>query len=438
MKLLRGFTLLMVGLAVLPLPALAVPGEYGADVRVEAIVWPQTYGEATNNNLTRIDLVPSAVYKPTPKLRFTFKPEIVLDPQNNSPEERTFADLGETALRYKANTFTLQAGSLLFNWGVTDGYNPLDVVNTRQYFDPLHAKKLGAVGIAYAQASEQSEQELVFIPMNRPSILPGTQSRWLPREILAPLYSESDAELILPPNLRFRYVTREQLNEALKNNIAARLQWHWSGIDLGIIGYEGVASFPIVQPTEITGTIVQISPKIIIRADPDVPLRLKDFRQKLVGGSWVSSQWGFLFKYAASYSSSVGDDPQLPGWEHHNVVAVEKNFQPTEAVALTAVLQHSFVNTERPSESNLSVNEIFRRAWMLGGRMTYGDFWTVTAFALYDSIHYSNSQNLTIARKFKDVWTVEVNGTLISGTPDTPLGVYERNDSYSLALSRSF
>jgi hypothetical protein len=426
---------LVLAAAFAPLAAHA-DSEFGADVRLAYTEWPQNYGETTNDRLTKLEIAPGASYKPTEKTRFVFKPYLLFDPGNTSPEERTFVDLGETTLRYKGDAFTIEAGSQIFHWGVTDGYNPLDVVNPEQYFDPLHAKKMGVVNLHYSHSSEQSEQELILIPTNRAAILPGPQSRWLPRKIFIPQDPNGNEELILPDTLRYTYESRETLNDAFKDNIAARLQWHWSGIDIGVIGYEGVAGFPLVQPV-ITGTIEQISPKIIIRTDPDVQLRLKDYRQKLIGGSWVSSQAGFLLKYATSYATSVGEDPLLPGWEHHNIIAVEKNFQPTEALTITAVLQHAFVNTERKNESNLSVNEIFRRAWMAGARIAYGDLWTVTAFALYDSIHFSNSQDITIARKFNDAWTIEVNGIAISGAPDTPLGVYDRNDSITLSLARS-
>lgn len=411
--------------------------DFGADIRAEHAVWPQFYGEGTDSTLNRYEILPSAVWKPSDSWRFVLKPQFYWDPENNSPEERQSFLLNEAYVRVKGESTSLQVGSNIVNWGVTDGYNPLDVVNSHQYFDPLHSRKLGAVGVILSHASESAEQEFIYIPDNATAILPGTESRWLPRQVFIPWSPESKEVLILPDNLRFHYSTSQTLNDATNNNIATRLQWHFGAIDFGVIGYDGVAGFPIVQP-EITGTIEQISPRIIIRTDPDVGLRLKNYRTRVAGYSWVSSQWNFLLKYASSYSVSLGDDPLLPGWEHRNVIALERNFQPTETIALTAVAQYSFVNSERSSDSNLSVNEIFRRAWMAGFRCTIGDAWTATALGLYDTAHYSHFQDLSLARRFFDAWTAQLNATFIAGAPDTPLGVYDRNDQYSLSVSRSF
>jgi hypothetical protein len=413
------------------------PWDLGADLRFETVAWPQAYGENTNSSLNRLQLIPTLTGKPSVLLRFYFKPELFWDPQNNSPEERLFLNLGEAYVRLQGETTSLQLGSNIVNWGVTDGYNPLDVVNSRQYFDPLHSKKLGAVGAILSHATEASDQALIFIPENQASMLPGTESRWLPRQVFIPWSPDANEILILPDTLRYHYRSPEVLDRALSNNVAARLQWHWSGIDVGVIGYEGVASFPILQP-EITGTIEQVSPRVIIRTDPDVILRVKQYRTRVVGYSWVSSQSNFLLKYASSYSVSLGTDPLLPGWEHRNIVALERNFQPRETIAITAVLQYAFVNSERSNDSNLSVNEIFRRAWMAGFRWSFGDAWTATALGLYDTVHFSHFQDLSIARRFYDIWTLQANAVLISGAPDTPLGVYDHNDTYTLSLSRSF
>jgi hypothetical protein len=75
---------------------------------------------------------------------------------------------------------------------------------------------------------------------------------------------------------------------------------------------------------------------------------------------------------------------------------------------------------------------------MTGFHLTYSDTWTATAFALYDAAHFSNYQDISIARKFRDLWTVQANVIFISGAPDTPLGAYDKNDSVSLSLSRSY
>jgi len=105
---------------------------------------------------------------------------------------------------------------------------------------------------------------------------------------------------------------------------------------------------------------------------------------------------------------------------------------------VVAVLQHSFINSERENDSNLSVTEIFRRAWMIGGKGTWKEVWNFSLMGLYDSVRYSHFAEVSLGRRFFDAWLVTATGNVIDGPSDAPLGVYGKNDSYSLAISRSF
>lgn len=407
------------------------------DLTLEGILWTKTYGEDTNNTLNRVIVVPTLTGKLSDASRLYFKPTFQWDPQNRSTEERIFFDIGEAYYRYRGESFSLQAGSNIFNWGITDGYNPMDIVNTHQYYDPLRSVKLGVPSLILSHSSEKAEQELIYIPKNRSSVLPGIHSRWLPRRVYIPRTVDNNVVLLLPDNLNYSYTERQTLNDALDNNFGLRMQWHFGSIDLGLIGFDGVSSFPVVQPS-VTGTVIEIDPKIVLQTDPDVVLNSKNYRQRVGGLSWVSSQWNFLFKYATVYSQSMGDDPLLPGWTHENIAGLEKNFNIGSDGLLVAILQYSFINFEKQNDSNVSVTEIFRRAWMAGGRFSWGDNWTITALGLYDTVRYSNFQQYSIARRFFDAWTLQASAELISGKETTPLGLYNDNDNYRLSLSRSF
>lgn len=407
------------------------------DVSFEGVYWTKTYGEDTNITLNRLAVIPTLTGKISNSSRLYFKPQLLWDPQNRSQEERVFLDVGEAYFRYRGEALTVQAGSNVMNWGVTDGYNPMDIVNAHQYYDPLRSVKLGTLSLILSHNTEKSEQELIYIPKSRSSLLPGTHSRWLPRRVYVPRTIDNNVVLLLPDNLNYTYSERETLNNALDHNVGLRLQWHLSNIDLGLIGFDGLSPFPVVQPT-VTGNIIEISPKIVIQTDPDVILGSKNYRQRLCGFSWVSSQWDFLFKYATVYSQSLGDDPILPGRMHENVLGLEKNFNIASEGLLVAILQYSYIKSEKENDSNVSVTEIFRRAWMAGGRFSWGDHWTFTALALYDSLRYSNFQQYILARRLQDTWTLQASAELFTGRDDTPLGLYNDNDNYRISLSRSF
>lgn len=407
------------------------------DAKTEATYFPEIYGEDTNNELYKLELDPSYNWKYLESVRFNLKPTFIADPSNKSEEERYFFDLTEGYIRYQSDSFSLQLGNNVFSWGVTDGYNPLDVINSKQYFDPLHSRKLGALSAVLSQAFNSWDYDLIYIPENRGAILPGTKSRWLPRSVFIPQTTDNDVVLQLPENLRYSYSSRENLDDALKNNVAFRLQRHGSFLDLGLSYFEGAASFPLVQPV-VTGSIVQVSPKTVIQVDPDILLNLKNYRIRQGGLALVTSQWDFLFKYATSYTQSIGDDPLLPGWTHENVLGLEKTFNLGKNGLLIAILQHSFINSERQNESNFSYTEIFRKSWMLGGKLTWKDVWNYSLLGFHDERRGSNFVEASIGRRFFDQWVATLSTTSINGASDTPLGVYEKNDSYTLSISTSY
>lgn len=407
------------------------------DSRIEAVYFPQSYGEDTNDELYRLDLNPIYRWKYLDSIRFTFKPLFVANPNNKSTEEQTFFDPGETFVRYQRENLSLQAGYNIFSWGVTDGYNPLDILNPRQYFDPLHSRKLGLLSLVYSQTLGSWDYEVVFIPLNQGSLLPGDNSRWLPRQIFLPQTADNDLILLLPENLRYHSRARKNLGTSAENNYAFRLQRRGEFIDFSLSAYEGAAGFPLIVP-EVTGAIVQVSPKTVIRVDPDVTLNSYNYRIRQGGISFVSNQMNFLFKAVGSYTETLEDNPNLQKWTNENILGLERTFTFGDSGMLIAILQYSFLNTEKKNDSNLSVSEIFRSAYMAGGRLSWKEVWGANFLGLYDSIHGSTYQEYSLSRRFLDAWVLSGTASFIQGSDDTPLGVYGKNSSYSISLSRSF
>ncbi|KHD88775.1 MAG: hypothetical protein OM95_06495 [Bdellovibrio sp. ArHS] len=407
------------------------------DTKLDAVYFAQEYGSETNQDLYKLELDPIYDWRYLDNVRFFVKPTFIANPNNKSETEKYFFDPGEAFLRYQTETSSLQAGYNLFTWGVTDGYNPLDVVNSKQYFDPLHSRKMGTPSVVWSQNFDNWDYELVYIPTRQGAVLPGEQSRWLPREIFVPQTPENDLLLLLPERLNYSYGSKDELDDALKNNYAFRIQRRGNTFDFGLSYFEGVAAFPLIQPV-VTGTIVSVSPKTVVRVDPDVTLNVTNYRIRQGGVTMVANSWDTLFKLASSYTSSITESPYLQKWTFENVMGLEKTFTFGESGLLIAVLQKSFITTEKENDSNLSTTEIFRDAWMIGGRLSWKEVWNFSLLGLYDGLHGSNYEELTLTRRFWDAWNLSLTASLIQGSSETPLGVYEKNDSYTLTLSRSF
>lgn len=407
------------------------------DSKIEYSYFLSESASGTNRELYKMDLNPLYNWKYQDAWRIVAKPVFTTNPNNLSEEEKYFFDSADSYLSYKTDLFTFKAGSNIFSWGVTDGYNPLDIINSKQYFDPLHSRKLGALSLTFSQAFAEWDYELIYIPQNKGALLPGSQSRWLPREVFVPQVADNDLILNLPEKINYTYSKRKNINHALDNNFALRLQRRGENIDMGLSFYEGVASFPLIQPV-VTGNIVQVSPKTIINVNPDISLNTWNYRIQQSGFTFVSNQMDFLFKAASAYTKNLEKNDSLQAWTHENILALEKTFNIGDDFMLIGVLQYSFIFSDKENDSNLSAMEVFRRAAMLGGRISWKEVWNISFLSLYDTIHSSTFHELSIGRRFADAWNLNISGNIIQGSPQTALGVYDKNDSLSLSLSRSF
>ncbi|MEK2689204.1 hypothetical protein [Bdellovibrio sp. GT3] len=409
---------------------------FGADMNMTEFYYPEQYGEDTNDSLFKLELDPMVRWKKGDRWRVYSKPVLVANPDNKSTEEQFYFDPSETYIKFQKDVLDIYVGYNVVTWGITDGYNPIDIVNRRQLYDPLRSKKMGTPSILISESLKWIDYDLIYIPSAREAILPGENSRWLPREVFVPQVPGNDLVLLLPPNLRYTWGNEAILDDALENNFAIRLQKTISIFDFAITGYDGAASAPIIEP-QVTGTIVEVSPKTVIQVDPDVRLDTKQYRIRQGGFSLVSRQWDFLFKYATTYSDNYGDYVNLPGWIHESILGVEKTFNFSDAM-LIAVVQYSFLDTERKNDSNISITEIFRRAWMAGGRLSWKEVWNASLLGLYDTVHSSTFVEVTLGRRFFDSWNASLTANFISGDIENPLGLYSKNDAYILSVGRSF
>ena len=139
----------------------------------------------------------------------------------------------------------VQIGFNTFTWGVTDGYNPVDVVSARRYEDPFNSTKLGAFSLLGRLDFGGVLFEGIYIPWQRASLLPGDNSRWLPRELGGPIQYQG-LTTDLPASPLFRFGDKIEYDSALKNNLGLRVSSHFLGIDAAGYVFDGAATVPSV------------------------------------------------------------------------------------------------------------------------------------------------------------------------------------------------
>ena len=376
------------------------------------------------------------------KFKIKLDPLLQADPLDHSPSERYWFDVPAGYVQYQASGFTLQLGMNTYTWGVTDGYNPLDVVSAKRYQDPLKADKLGAPSAYVKKEFGKFSVEGIYIPFQRRSILPGENSRWLPREVLSTTSIGSgtqSATLYLPPNLDYSYLQYQERDRALENNVGMRMQVDGilKGLDASLEGFEGAAGTPAID-VGASGVGTFTNQGLIIHANPLVNLTPVYYRQQVAGGSLVYANFGMIFRAEAAITRVISRGSDLPGHADEWVFGIER---PVTVASrdLTVLLQGTYARHEDPlSNSTTSLNRIFDRAGILGFRYSFSEKLSAMASGLYDTESHGELAHLEAAYSINDAWKVGIAGDALWGDPSTPLGSYNKNDRIIVSAKTAF
>lgn len=362
-------------------------------------------------------------------------------PKNPSPEERFYFDFSQANYRWNFDPWSLKVGSDIFNWGVTDGFNPVDIVNTKNYFDPIHSKKMGALNVQLNFSKEGWEFDFILIPKANKALLPGTNSRWLPREIYIsnqPTVEGNKMILRLPQTLNYTYdrpSTNDTEDSPLKNNIAFRGQKFIENTEFGIYYYDGVAGLPLISPI-VTGQLIQISPEYIVQVDSDVILQIQEYRQKMLGLSMTHNFQSFLFKIESAGFQSQDSVLNLKPIRYETVVALEKPISPQ----WITIIQYAWTNTNPTFSGNDldSLTHFFESNTMLGVQYLGSQNQSGTLFISHDLKLKSSLMDLTWIYRMNDLYKIKTYIHWIEANTNSSLGAFSNNKKFGLGIEANF
>lgn len=365
-----------------------------------------------------------------------FRPTGRWDPENKSDSEKYWADVPEGYGQVRvplgsSGSWTSQAGYNTWTWGVTDGFNPVDVVNARRFHDPLASEKLGALSWTNKLDFGSVLVEGIWIPEQRRSKLPGSSSRWLPREV-------SRSQLIdntlfrVPENHVFYFRDYQEYDDALSNNIGGRLGLKVLGLDLGFYAFDGAATVPATN-LRLTGAVVAFvpgqTPDLIIDADPPIGLRPIYYRQTMIGGSVVAPVGPVLVRAEVAHTKPKRKAANVPVKVTESAFEVEHTITG-ESSSLTLIGMVTVADTEDPENTNSSTSfgRMFDRAAVFGLRYTPVETFTGELFTVFDTKYGGRLHKLELTKTLNDHWKLYGGGEIFAGKIETPIGVYRKND----------
>lgn len=366
--------------------------------------------------------------------RFQFEVWSKYDATNESEKDTFQAELDELSLEWRDGGRKIKIGWSIRSWEGTDLINPMDVIHSKNFNDPLDSRNRSAPGLFYNDAVGDFAWDLTYLYEQQKTRLPGTNSPWWPRKLYLPI--ENDQILLrLPETLEYRITNGEVIDEALSHNVAARVQYHGSQFDISLAGFEGSSSPPLLIPV-VNVVPIEVSPRTIYQLQSPIQIDPVYYRQRAVAFAvvWTAGSW--IFRASGNHVQPLGDDPRLPTWSQLGVLGVEKTFY-FKSQMLTLLGQA--VASHRPDSGSLSfLSSLYENSYMLGVRWAPSEKLTWLQAVFQEQENFSYFYHIEANWSFKEAWSLILQADFFQGSPESVLGTYSENDQVFLKTSYSF
>lgn len=338
-------------------------------------------------------------------------------------------------VEFRHRNWNLLTGFAVLNWGITDVLNPLDVVNSHSYHNPLAPKRMGSPMVALAFTRETFSADLVFIPNRTPPQLPLLNGRYFPRDIsFAQIYSnQNDLNFVpvLPPQaLQLSYNDRIEYDHPFRNNLALRLHAMRNQFEAYLIAFDGAPQFPDLHPPVVNLRAVPGTSDLEL--DPVIGLtpRYQRVRSAAAGLVYSFESWIVRAVYADTWQTSANIRTVLP---RSGVIALEKGIMGPK-YNWTILLQYtSQTDAGSPSTNTYSTVQIFDQSLMAGVRLASEMDFSILLSALV-SPKQGQIFMTDLAYRLNDRWHLKAIAQLISGKPGTLLKSLEPASNFEAGI----
>lgn len=334
--------------------------------------------------------------------------------------------------QYRHDWFRSRIGYNTYNWGIMEGYSPIDILNSKIYFDPLSAEKLGSPSVDLKVQFSNWSLQGVYIPKQPRSILPATDSRWLPREILINTAAAGQT-LLLPGEFNYSYRNVIEEDDPRDHNFALRLNTTTSSVDFAVLHYQGNSPLPQFN-IFATGTPHPTLPNTI-NINSDIELQALLYKQRTTGGQITWSPGSWLLKLESIYTHTLADAPNIPRWSRQSALGIERSLYIGET-SITLLLQGYSGDSDLGVDNLIgSSTRIFDESALLGLRFGFSTRTSLTLSALYDFANDSSFITSIFSTRLWRRFNLNITGTLIEGAEDSLLGSYNTNDRIKVTIA---
>lgn len=391
--------------------------------------YPYDLGEPTSVLIPYLSLELNGKHKLARKLRFEWKAIALSNLESEYSPEKLYGDLPEGYFEWRATGSTrVRLGMNTMNWGVVDISSPSDVVNTSAFFHPMRSLKRGAPMIELDWDKEVFGIQAIYIPRQQRPLLPSSDSRWLPREVLVNVDSQF-GRILIPEFLEYEYLPAEELDHALDHNAGLRLSSHFGSLDMFAMHFEGAAPSPKVRPTiNIVGSgndWTAVSPFQL--APVSYRVRTSGF-----GFVWAGENW--IYRAETAYQHTISNDPLVQPWSWASALAAETNMNIGSST-VTWLLQYYYTqNPQAPDNLISSSYRLFDKTTVLGMRWQASESVLILGSLLYEANGDGTFALLGFENKMSDALKWGLSWRDFRAPKEGLIKTFDKNDHATLDL----
>ena len=344
-------------------------------------------------------------------------------------DELYFVELNEAYLTIDTERIDFILGKKMMRWGTGDGINPMDLINPRDYRDPIASARADArLPILLANGIfllGPVTVEGVLIPKPEVNEFPLPDSPWEPKVLRDMRRSAESGEIVLAP--------ADKPDKWFKDaEFAFRVSTVTGGFDLALLYYNGYTDDPAYHRDYLTDDRMRFTPRYH-RYQAYGFNFAKGFERVTVRGE-IAVKPGLSFPIDPDDPSYQKDSDGLVARDlYQGVIGIDRTFSTN----LYVNFQFFADIIEDGQESLASKRKTHGITFEISDKFLDDDL-TAGFRGMYFTSNDGSAAEIFAEYKIGDNWTIAPGYMTFNGPKDSRLGQYRENDMIYLRLRYSF